>query len=272
MNSLWLRRTQALLASAAVIGAAWWFTNIYQLALNNSQWLTGWVLVFLMTLLALYNTRKKISFLPLGNNRIWLQIHLYTGLVTLVIFLLHIHWRWPSGYLELYLAVVFVLICLSGIVGIWMSRRFSRRLTHQGEQLLFERIPGFALHLRESAEDLLRQSIDATESTTLADFYTRNLAAYFHRPVFSLEHVFQFSRRYIKLRNELKAHDRYMNNQELEFSQQMMELLTQKNYLDNQYTLQMLLKSWLFIHIPLTYCLVLILLAHIVLVYGFGAV
>ncbi len=272
MSGLWLRRAKGVVISGIVVFAIWWFTRVYDLALNNSQWLTGWILVGLMIFLALYNARKKITFLPMGSNRAWLQLHLYTGVVTLFVFLIHIHWRWPSGYLELFLAAVFVFICLSGLIGIWMSRRFARRLTHQGEQLLFERIPAFSLTLRESAEELVRQSIDDTQSTTLADFYARNLAVYFNRPKFSLEHVFQFSRRYIRLRNELVAHERYMNAQELEFSQQMNELLAQKNFLDNQYTLQTLLKSWLFIHIPLSYCLGLILLAHMVLVYGFGAV
>lgn len=271
MNVLPARR-QGYLISAAIAAAAWWFFGIYELALKNSQGLSGWILVVLITLLMLYNMRKKISFLPMGSNVVWLQIHLFTGAIAFFIFLLHIGWRWPGGNIEILLALVFVLVCLSGVVGIWMSRRFAKRLTHKGEQLLFERIPAFAHALRLAAEQLVEKSIDETESTTLADFYVRKLAAYFHQPNFSLEHIFLSRRRYIRLHNELRSHQRYMNNQEQVFSGEMAELLTRKNYLDQQYSLQKTLKYWLFAHIPLSYSLLLILSAHIVLVYGFGAI
>jgi hypothetical protein len=62
-----------------------------------------------------------------------------------------------------------------------------------------------------------------------------------------------------------------MNDKEKEFTEQLLALVAQKNSLDTQYALQLTLKSWLFVHIPLTYSMVLVLLAHIVLVYGFGA-
>jgi len=272
MSSVAARRRQRFLISIVIAGVAWWFFGIYQLALKNSQWLSGWILVALIVLLILYNLRKKISFLPMASNTVWLQIHLYAGAITFFVFLLHIDWRWPNGFIEILLALLFVFTCLSGVIGIWMSRRFAKQLTHKGEQLLFERIPAFSESLRLSAEQLVEKSIDETESTTLADYYVRKLAEYFHQPNYSLEHIFKSNRRFIKLNSELHAQQRYMNSQEQDFAGQMAELLVQKNYLDQQYGLQKSLKSWLFAHIPLSYSLLLLLLAHIVLVYGFGAV
>ena len=272
MSNAWKRRRQGLLISAIAIGALWWMLNIYSLALKDSQWLSGWILVVFMALLVLYNTRKKISFLPAGSNRVWLQIHIYTGIVTLGLFLLHIQWRLPTGYIEIAMALVFVSICLSGIIGIIMSRRFSRRLTHNGEQLLFERIPAFSLNLKTAAEDLVHESVDTTESTTLVDFYTSNLAKFFSKPNATIGHLLNSNRHYFRLRNELTAHERYLNVQEKEIAGQLQDLLMKKDELDYQYALQRALKGWLFIHIPLSYSLVLIILAHIVLVYGFGAV
>ena len=266
------RRRQGILLALIASAVLWWIIRVTSVSLNDAQWLSGWILTGLMALLVLYNTRKKISFLPMGSNRVWLQIHIYTGVVTLALFLIHIKWRFPNGLLEVVLSLVFIAICLTGIVGIIMSRRFSRRLTHLGEQVLFERIPAFSARIKQEAEDLVRESVDETESTTLADFYSKNLSKFFNRPNATFGHLMDSNRHYFRLRNELIAHERYLNGPEKEFAERMQGLLEQKNNLDYQYALQRALKGWLFIHIPLSYSLVLIILAHIVLVYGFGAV
>jgi hypothetical protein len=272
MRSRWSRRNGYLSATALIVLVLGWCLQIYGYGLGDSQWLSGWILVAVICLLMMYNGRKKITFLPAIRNRTWLQLHLYVGLAAIFLFLMHIQWRWPDGYLEFSLALLFVLICASGIVGIFISRLFARRLTHQGEQLIFERIPAFARTLRESADDVVKESVDATESTTLADFYVRSVAPFIGRPSFSPGYLFNDQRGYYRLANELAAQKRYMNDKEKEFTEELLDLLKQKNALDNQYTLQLTLKSWLFIHIPLTYSMVLVLLAHMLLVYGFGSV
>ena len=52
---------------------------------------------------------------------------------------------------------------------------------------------------------------------------------------------------------------------------QLVELVRQKDGLDYQHALQLTLRLWLFVHIPVTYSLMLWAVAHIVLVYGFSA-
>ena len=47
-------------------------------------------------------------------------------------------------------------------------------------------------------------------------------------------------------------------------------LVRQKDGLDYHYSLQLILKLWLFVHIPLTYSLLLWTLAHIVLVFAYS--
>jgi len=42
-----------------------------------------------------------------------------------------------------------------------------------------------------------------------------------------------------------------------------------KNNLDYQHALQMVLKGWLFVHIPLTYSLIVVAAVHGVLAYAF---
>jgi len=47
-------------------------------------------------------------------------------------------------------------------------------------------------------------------------------------------------------------------------------LVRQKDGLDYHYALQLVLKGWLFTHIPLTYSLLLLTLVHVVLVFAFS--
>ena len=66
--------------------AALWL-NANSTALPDYAFLTGWVLLAGMLVLTFYNARKKLPFLPLGKSETWLQIHIYLGFFTVVLFL-----------------------------------------------------------------------------------------------------------------------------------------------------------------------------------------
>jgi hypothetical protein len=63
---------------------------------------------------------------------------------------------------------------------------------------------------------------------------------------------------------------RYLDERERATMGRIADLVRQKDGLDYHHALQLLLKLWLFIHIPLTYSLLLFTLAHIVLVFAFS--
>ena len=98
-------------------------------------YLTGWSLFALMLYLTAYNGRKKIPFLPLVSSRLWFQVHVYVGLFTGFVFLLHLQWHWPTGWFEVLLAVLFLGVTGSGLVGWWLSRSLPPRLTTAGGEV-----------------------------------------------------------------------------------------------------------------------------------------
>ena len=57
---------------------------------------------------------------------------------------------------------------------------------------------------------------------------------------------------------------------EIGSTQKIAQLVRQKDGLDYHQALQLLLRGWLFIHIPLTYSLLIFSLMHLVLVYAFS--
>jgi len=64
--------------------------------------------------------------------------------------------------------------------------------------------------------------------------------------------------------------DRYLNDKEREFAEKLRQLIEKKDELDYHYALQAILKGWLFIHIPLTYGMIILAVIHLVLAYAFS--
>jgi len=134
----------------------------------------------------------------------------------------------------------------------------------------FERIPAIRHSLKVQAETLALQSAPESRSTILADFYLRRLKDFFDSPRHFWPHVFEVRRPLNRLLQESGDLNRYLGEKDRVALERLEALIRQKNGLDYHRALQLVLKGWLFVHIPLTYSLLLVTLAHIVLVFAFS--
>ncbi|MDB6025914.1 MAG: hypothetical protein JWM68_2137 [Verrucomicrobiales bacterium] len=238
--------------------------------LPRATHLTGWLLLSLMLILALYNGRKKIPFLPLATSKGWLQFHIYAGFFTLLLFLGHLHFRLPTGGVECTLAVLYSLVMVSGFVGLFISRSFPKRLTSRGGEVIFEKIPIIRRDFREKAEALALKSIPEAQASTLADFYVSELSDFFSGAQNFWTHLLENRGPLNRLLKKIEDVSRFLNEKERAVMIQIAELVRQKDGLDYHRTLQLTLKLWLFVHIPLTYSLLILSFVHLVLVYAFS--
>jgi hypothetical protein len=246
-------------------------TSVYDVSMYQSSFLTGWFLLISMLLLTIYGARKKLSMLPsIGRAATWVQFHVYLGFLCIGLFLIHIEFRVPDGWLEVLLAFLFVLVAGSGVFGIIISRGLPQKLTRKGEEVIFERIPQFNRELRLEAENIIVRSVTETNSTTIHNFYADHLRAFFERPRHFLDHITGSNHGLFTLQTEFDNMQRYLNDKEKEFSDVLLELVIKKDELDYHHALQGVLKGWLFIHIPLIYSLLLFAVVHLVLVYAFS--
>ena len=243
----------------------------YSISLHRTDSPVGWLLLGLMLFLALYNLRKKLPTLPLGTSANWLQFHIYAGLLTIVLFVLHIEMRIPNGTLEVTLALLFLLIVGSGILGLALSRGLARRLRIRGEEVIYERIPAMRQQVLQKAEELFEQSISESSSTVIVEFYNRRLVNFFMGPRNFLWHLLGSERPRQLLLMDLGALDRYLSAQELESVAKLNTLIHHKDDLDYHTALQGTLKYWVFLHIPLTYSLLIIALLHAILASAYRA-
>jgi len=244
--------------------------TIYEASLYQEAFLTGWMLLLGMLLLALFNVRKRLTMLPLGSASAWLQLHIYVGWLVILLFAAHVGWRVPNGALEIALTVLFVLVAGSGIVGLAFARSLPPRLTRRGEEVIFERIPAFITQLREEAEEIVLKSARETQSSTIGNFYLEQLSTFFSGPQNHLRHLIASRKVRFELLNEIDHMHRYLSEQEKEYAQRLRELVNKKDELDFHYALNLVLKVWLLVHVPATYALLILAALHLVLVYAYG--
>ncbi len=243
---------------------------LYDLALRDISFLSGWLLIIGVGLLALYNVRKKFPFLPLIKASWWLQVHIYTGWLVIVLFLLHTSFRLPNGALEITLWLLFVMVAGSGLVGLALSRILPNRLRRHGESIIVERIPVFRAELAREVEELAMRSVTGISSNTIAQYYVKRLQPYFHGPRNFIAHLTGSNEALLQMGREIKSLERYLNEEGRKILDEIEWRVVAKDNLDHQYALQWFLKGWLFVHIPLTYSLILVAVAHTVLVYAFS--
>lgn len=261
------RNIAILVVLAALLVAG---DTLGRVSLHSTSKIVGWILAALIVGLAMYNVRKKLPFLPLGSSAAWLQLHVYAGLLTIVLFVLHIGWRIPGGVLESVLAALYVAVAGSGIAGMYLSRSFARRLTTRGGEVIFERIPAFRKRLQNEVEELVLRSVSETDSTAIPTFYTTRLKSFFEKPQNFFSHLAESHRPRRELLLEIQSQNLYLNEMERELLDQVADRLWKKDDLDYQYALQATLKYWLFVHVPLTYALLVFGAFHVLLVHSFS--
>jgi len=264
------RRFGALCLSIVLAAGLIWLAMAYDLTLRDASYLTGWLLFGGVVLASTFNMRKKLPFLPLLNASIWLQIHIYIGWLLVVLFFLHTSLEWPLGWFEGVLWFLFVLVSLSGLIGLFLSRSLPVRIQNHGERLIFERIPQFRAELADEVEVLATRSVRETASNTIALYYVNRLQAYFSGPKNLVAHLLESRAALTKHRREIDSLERYLQEDGREILANIKDLIVAKDNLDYQYSLQLVLRLWLFVHIPLTYALLLVALVHIVLTYAFS--
>ena len=247
--------------------------TLLSVALRPTGFYSGWVFFGCIVVLAAYNLFKKVPFLNLGSSSAWLQFHIYLGWLTILLFALHLGTRLPSKPLGVILAALYLGVAGSGILGLWLSRSIPPRLRARGEEVLYEQIPAHRRALQRKVEELVAGSVKAADSSSIADFYAWRLKHFFAGPRNFWGHLWysNLARRQAFL---ARARDqlRYMNDQEREIMGAVIVLVQAKDDLDHQAALQGALKFWLFVHVPLTYSLLIFSAFHILVVYTFSGV
>lgn len=250
------RRRAAGVAVLLVISTAAWLTaGTMRIALRRPEAWLGWILLGAVAFLSAYGLRKKLSMLPLGASSRWLQFHIYIGVLTFPLFLLHTGGRIPSGMIELPLGVLYLCVFCSGILGLVLTRHIPPRLTASREEVIYERIPAHIQQLREAAKEAVSSLSGEGSSEVVAILYQEKLIPFFQCPRNLVRHILHSRVPRKELVRSLDDVRRFLNESEQVAIGRLIELVHQKDELDYQHAMQTLLKYWLFIHIPMSWAM-----------------
>lgn len=241
----------------------------YEDTLFQFNFISGWVLFVIILFLHLFNIRKMVPFLPLGKMTLWMQSHIYVGIFSIIIFIIHLDGNLPGGVIGLILTGMFLLLFFGGLFGLVIYTLFPRRLTIRGEEVIFERIPAIRDAIKDKIKNLIVRSFMVAESTSISAFHQQKLKKYLDGPKDFWHHVLNLNKPYGDIRYMMDGLERYLNDEEKEIFREIRELVLIKTNLDFHYAGQKLLRYWLFFHIPVSYLIILVATLHLIIAYAF---
>ncbi|HLK65000.1 MAG TPA: hypothetical protein VKU19_16270 [Bryobacteraceae bacterium] len=101
----------------------------------------------------LLGLRKKYPASPLGRVKTWLKAHVWLGLASFFVILLHSGFRWGHG-LAAVMMWIFAVIVISGFFGIAMQNYIPRRMTELvTRETIYDEIPTVVRGLRTEADE-----------------------------------------------------------------------------------------------------------------------
>jgi len=271
MNSLQRRRSLSLAALAVAVVGTVLTCRALDAALRPTPVYTGLLLLAILLLLTFFNARKKLPFMPVFKASTWMQFHIYAGLFSVAVFLLHTGFRFPNGTFEIILAAVFVIVSLSGVFGLYLTRSLPRRMTNFGAPVIYEQIPARRRQIQDEAEALVLDAEAELQSSSITDFYLANLRPYLRARAPALFALHTSGARMRKLDEQMGSISRYLADAERPVLKLLGGLVDAKRNLDFQQSSQRMLRLWLFIHIPFTYSLLILAIAHAALALAYGA-
>jgi hypothetical protein len=278
----WVRhlasRTAQGLLIAAISAGLFWLVWIYGNGLRDPRYLDGWVLAGGMSLqLAFHIAIKTASLSPRSAAR-WRKTHVLVGYLLVATFISHSDFSLPDTGFEWALWAGFVLVTLSGIFGTYLewSLRVKRGVDDRIGQ---DRIAG---RRAELARDV-HAAVTKTDTTAAAialpapphdawimDLYTIRLRAFFQGPRNFTTHLIGSQRPLKRLTDEIDNLSRYVDQRGQEKLAVIKSLVVEKDRLDFLSVHLGLARGWLFVHVPVTYALIVMTVLHVVVVYAFS--
>ena len=263
---------------AAISGGLFWLVWIYANGLRDPRYLDGWVLAGGMALQICFHIAKAARMSPKSATR-WRKIHIFVGYLLIAAFISHSNFSLPDSGFEWALWTGFVLVTLSGIFGtylVWSLQ--AKRLIDEG--VSYDRIPA----LRDELELAFLLAVDEADPPAAAidlpglpydawirDLYTTHLADFFRGPRNFTAHLIGSQRPLKRLTDAIDNLSRYVDQQSQERLTAIKNMVIEKDRLDVARVSLGLTRGWLFVHVPVTYALIVLTVLHGIVVYAFSS-
>ena len=264
---------------AAASGGLFWLVWIYGNGLRDPRYLDGWVLAFGMGVQLAFHIAIKTASLPPKSAARWRRIHILMGYLLIAAFVSHSDFSLPDTVFEWALWTGFVLVTLSGILGTYLA--WSLRAKHGiDERVTYDRIPARRAEIARDVHAAVAHADPAAAAIALPapphdawimDLYSTHLRNFLQGPRNSAAHVIGSQRPLKRLTDEIDNLSRYVDPQSQEKLAAIRTLVVEKDRLDFARVYLGLTRAWLFVHVPVTYALIVLTLVHIIVVYAYSS-
>lgn len=219
---------------------------------------TAWGLFFgiagyaLMLYAGFLGLRKKVPVWRLGKAQTWMRGHLWMGLVTLPLILLHAGFAF-RGQLTAVLMWLFFIVYISGIFGAALQHYLPSVITAQVPlETIYEEIPHVRQQLRDEADELVAaiaaDEVEQEDKVRLREAYAATIRPYLDTPQNTAialadgqksEIVFESLRRSLPAGLHPTLSD-------------LQNICEEERQLTRQRKVYQWLHSWLLVHVPLS--------------------
>jgi hypothetical protein len=267
------------LVIAAISGGLFWLVWIYSNGLRHPRYLDGWVLAGGMGVQLYFHVAIKMASLSPKSAARWRRIHILVGYLLIAAFISHSDFTLPDTGFEWALWTGFVLVTLSGILGTYLA--WSLKVKHViDDGISFDRIPTRRGELARDVHAVIAKNDPANAAIALPapphdawirDLYNTQLRDFFQGQRNSATHLIGSQRPLKRLTDEIDNLSRYVDQRSQEKLATIRSLVVEKDRLDFARVYLGLSKGWLFVHVPVTYALIVLTVLHVLVVYAFSA-
>ena len=218
----------------------------------------------------LLSLRKRFSVYLAGRVQMWLRAHLWLGLLSFLLVLLHAGFRWGTG-LAAGLMWLIVIVVLSGVIGVALQNYLPRRMQELVEkETVFAEIPHVITTLRAKADERLRMITQFAEVAGAAQAIETIQARYRQeiRPYLEdkIPHSANTLFRTPELIRGYFGHLSLVTPPPFHDTLDTLEsICEERRQLAVQRMLHNWLHGWLLVHVPLSFALLVLTFAHAIL-------
>jgi hypothetical protein len=269
---------QGLLIASISVGLLW-LVWIYGNALRDPRYLDGWVLAGGAIFQLCFHVASNTAGLSAKSVMHWRKIHIFLGYLLIAAFISHTDFSLPDTGFEWGLWAAFVLVTLSGIFGTYLawSLRAKRGID---ERVRYDRIPARRAELARDVQGAVTKTDPGAAAIGLPappsdawimDLYTTHLRDFFEAQHNFSAHLVGSQRPLKRLIDEIDHLSSYVDQPSQKKLAAIKNLVVEKDRLDFARVYLGLTRGWLFVHVPVTYALIVLMVLHVLVVYAFSS-
>ena len=207
--------------------------------------------------------RRSLCLYALSRAWPFLQIHVYGGVLFLLLVLMHTGFKLPHGVLNIWLWSMSIWVVLSGLLGIALQKWIPTLLTSGlSIEVHYDRIPELITEARQKAERLIQ-----TCELPVQDFYRTKLAPILAKPQPRLIFFLDITAGQTAKFKQFDTLRILLPDGEKQKLDHLLDICKTKLEMDAHCSLQRALRWWLYLHVPCSILLFVLTIIHVFVVF-----